>query len=437
WMREAVFYQIFVDRFARGDATKCEKYIDQKWNDIPTPKTFAGGDIKGVIEKLDYIKNLGCNAIYLTPIFRSKSNHKYDISDYYNVDKHFGSNKDLKKLVETAHNKGMKIMLDAVFNHCSEDLNEWQDVVKNGKKSKYHDWFIIRGDKPTKNPLNYECFNSCTYMPKFNTSNKEVQRFLNDIASYYIKEYDIDGLRLDVSDEVSKDYWRNFRKIVKELKSDCVIIGENWHDSSPYLQGDQFDGIMNYAFTKICYDYFLDEKIDAVGLGHALSALLMRSSNQANRMMLNLLDSHDTHRFLTMVEGDKDKLATALALCYMYIGAPMIYYGTEIELNGGYDPDCRRTFDWNKLDEKIQTKEIISILSKLKERNELMNGEISFATDAELFVLNRISEKGHLRLLINNSSKNVGHELKGKLLCSHNYDGKSIHKTGFIIEEVK
>ncbi|MCL2861783.1 MAG: glycoside hydrolase family 13 protein [Firmicutes bacterium] len=437
WMKEAVFYQIFVDRFARGNFDKCDKYIDQKWDDIPTPKTFAGGDIKGIINNLDHIKNLGCNAIYLTPVFSSPSNHKYNITDYYTVDSHFGSNKCLKELIETARKNGIKIVLDAVFNHCGEDMKEWQDVVKKGKKSKYHGWFIINGYKPTKKPLNYECFSSCTYMPKFNTSNKEVQRFLIDISSYYIKEYDIDGWRLDVSDEVSFDFWRNFRRSVKSQKEDCVIIGENWHDASPYLQGDMFDSIMNYAFTKTCYEYFLDKSMNAKGLLERLSKILMNNSTQVNRMMLNLLDTHDTHRFLTLAKEDKNKLICALALCFMHMGAPMIYYGTELEMNGGYDPDCRRAFDWKRAEEKNKTKEVIMSLSELKKREELKSGGIRFSNEDEIFILERFNKNKAIKLYINNSGKDVELKTKGKILCSHNYENNTISSCGFVIEEVR
>lgn len=158
WMKTAVFYQIFVDRFHMGDREKDTSYINCKWGEIPNPKTFAGGDIRGIIEKLDYIKGLGCNAVYLTPVFESISNHKYDISNYYQVDRQFGTNEDLKELVKRAHEKGMRIVLDAVFNHCSERMAEFQDVLDKGAESEYFDWFVIRGDKINEEKDNYETF---------------------------------------------------------------------------------------------------------------------------------------------------------------------------------------------------------------------------------------------------------------------------------------
>ena len=221
--------------------------------DRPTPQSFAGGDLRGIIEKLDYIKGLGINAIYLTPIFQSVSNHKYDINDYRKIDPQFGTKEDLQELVAKAHAMGIRIVLDAVFNHCSMEMKEFQDVLVNGRQSPYYHWFLIDGDYPDPEQMNYECFASCNYMPKLNTANPETQEFLLDIAIYWIKEADIDGWRLDVADEVSHEFWRRFRKEVKNVKKDCVIIGENWHDAYPYLMGDQYDSIMNYSFTKLVW----------------------------------------------------------------------------------------------------------------------------------------------------------------------------------------
>ena len=366
WMKDARFYQIFVDRFNMGDDTKDTSYINMKWGDKPTPKSFAGGDIKGITQKLDYIKELGINSIYLTPIFKSISNHKYDISNYLEIDKDFGTQDDLKELVDKAHQKGMHIVLDAVFNHCSDKILQFQDVLEKGKESKYYNWFIIDGDKPDQKKMNYETFASCNYMPKLDTSNPEVRKFLIDIAVYYIKEYHIDGWRLDVSDEVSHDFWREFRRAVKKENPEAVIIGENWHDASVYLKGDQYDSIMNYAFTKACLDYWSSNTLDAKGMAERLGDLLARNSDTVNHMMLNLLDSHDTHRFYSEIGEDDNKFKAALCLLYLYPGAPCIFYGTEIKISGGYDPDCRKCMDWDKA-ARIKETDIYILLNKLSD----------------------------------------------------------------------
>lgn len=406
WMKTAVFYQIFVDRFHMADTEKDTSYINCEWGDIPTPKTFAGGDIKGIIEKLDYIKSLGCNAVYLTPVFQSISNHKYDISDYYRVDKHFGTNEDLKELVKTAHEKGMRIVLDAVFNHCSENMAEFQDVLKYGSKSRYYDWFVIWGDVISEDKDNYETFAACDYMPKLNTSNPKVQQFLIDIGTHYLTEYGIDGWRLDVSDEISHYFWRKFREAIKGTKKDAVIIGENWHDANSNLRGDQYDSIMNYSFTKACLDYFATESKNAQQMAWKLNELLMRNTDTVNAMMMNLLDSHDTHRFFKEVKEDRFKMKAALSLLYLFTGAPCIFYGTEILTVGGYDPDCRRCMDWSKTGENGDCSDIYFLLRRLSEirsKYQLAEGKIKIYAENDVFILQNSTAKRDIVLLINNT----------------------------------
>lgn len=366
WLRNAVFYQIFPDRFYRGDNDKDDGYINLEWGKRPTPKSFAGGDLKGVADKLGYISSLGATAIYLTSFFRAPSNHKYDTWDYFKIDPQFGTVDDLRELVRRAHELDMRVVLDAVFNHCGEGLPQWRDVLKNGDRSPYFDWFMIDGDAPAKKPLNYECFADCNYMPKLNTSNPACAEFLISVAEHWFGECDIDGWRLDVSDEIPHDFWRQFRKRVKEAKPDACIIGENWHDAEPFLRGDQYDSIMNYAFTKACMDYFATGTLDEQGLSDRLSNLLMRNTDMVNSMMLNLLDSHDTHRFLTLCKEDTAKLRAALALAYFFPGSVSVYYGTEIDMVGGYDPDCRRCFDWSA--EPGETAALMKQLSEIKEK---------------------------------------------------------------------
>ncbi|MBQ6807513.1 MAG: alpha-glycosidase [Lachnospiraceae bacterium] len=410
WMKNISFYQIFVDRFCKGNEEKDCSYINCKWGDIPTPSTFAGGDLQGIIEKLDYIKELGCTALYLTPIFQSISNHKYDIADYYKIDEHFGSGEDLYNLVQEAHKRGMRVVLDAVFNHCSEKLVQFRQVLEKGRQSEYYDWFVIQGDKPDPEKHNYETFAQCTYMPKFNTANPEVQKFLIDIGCYYITEYNIDGWRLDVSDEVSHDFWRQFRKAIKACKRDAVIIGENWHDAYSNLRGEQYDSIMNYAFTKACLDFFAKESINAKELAYKLNSLLMRNTDIVNGMMLNLLDSHDTHRFYSEVNKNKLKMTEALCLLYLFPGVPCIFYGTEILTHGGYDPDCRRCMDWEKASFDGEYKDIYKLLqelSQIRQRYDVAGGNVKIYEEQGVFVLENSTVQRKLWLMINNTDKNA------------------------------
>ncbi len=428
---DAVFYQIFVERFRKGNGTKDLSYINMNWGNIPTPKSFAGGDLNGITEKLDYISSLGANYIYLTPVFESVSNHKYDTTDYYTVDEMFGGKEALVTLVKSAHAKGLKVVLDAVFNHCSETNALFLDVKKNGAKSKYRDWFIITDFSP----LTYECFASCKYMPKFNTSNEEVCRYLIDIAKYWTQELNIDGWRLDVSDEVSHTFWRQFRKEIKALNNDCILIGENWHNANVYLHGDQFDSIMNYALTKACLDFFAFETLDGIGFSNKLNELLMRNSDTVNAMMLNLLDSHDTHRFLTRVNEDKNKLLCAIAVLFFYPGMPCIYYGTENEMVGGYDPDSRRAFDWSLEKTDNDVKSLIKLLSAIKKDSVFKSGSFYSTHRDNLVILERKSMKGTYRLTINADRKDAAYQSKN-IIVSSGIKGETIKPFGFVIEAI-
>lgn len=438
WMREAVFYQIFVDRFAQGDFNKDQSYITMQWGDTPTPKNFAGGDLLGILKNLDYLSDLGVTALYLTPIFKSPSNHKYDIVDYYEIDQQFGSKEQLKLLIETAHQKGMRVVLDAVFNHCSMLSKEFTDVLRKGRKSKYHDWFLIDGDFPDVKVVNYECFASCYYMPKWNTSNPMVQEHLTQIGLYWIREFDIDGWRLDVSDEVSHQFWRKFRIAVKNEKEDCVLIGENWHDAYPYLMGDQYDSIMNYAFTKACLDCFATGKLSAQGMSGRLNHILMRNMEQVNQMNLNLLDSHDTHRIFTQIGASKEKLLAALSLMFIFPGVPCLYYGTEICMEGGYDPDSRRTFDWNKDNWDKDILEKMKSLIQLKKDKRIQDGEVKIYSKSGLLVIERKLNKDKLVFYLNLSNQPQVFQLEGNVIIENQLENHQILLPyGFTLFEIE
>lgn len=428
WMKEAVFYQIFVDRFARGNFNKDDSYINMGWEDKPSPVSFAGGDLLGIVDKLDYLKDLGVNAIYLTPIFRSNSNHKYDIIDYFKIDPHFGDEEDFRKLVENLHARDMKLVLDGVFNHMSKDNPIFQDVLAKQKDSDYFDWFYINDDKT------YETFAKVPAMPKINTSNKKVQKYLIDVGKYWIEKFDIDGWRLDVSDEISHDFWRAFRKEIKGLKKDAVIIGENWHDGSSFLMGDQFDSIMNYSFTKASLDYFKGE-IDARAMAFRLNRVLVRNKDQVNRMNLNFLDTHDTLRFLTEVDGSEDKLLSGIALMTVFIGTTCMYYGTEIGLEGSYDPDCRRSFLWDRLGEKENLIRKIKEIFALKSKDAIREGGIRVKSDEGLLIIERFYGSSEIKLVINlNEARQI--DLGDfNILTSNGYEEGSLLENSFIVLE--
>ncbi len=407
WLNNAVFYQIFVDRFEKG-SEKDESYINAAWSELPTPSSFFGGDLDGICRHLDYIKGLGITALYLNPIFKSPSNHKYDTVNYYEIDEMFGGKEAFSRLITACRERGIRVILDAVFNHVSEGFEPFSDVLSLGQESKYFDWFIIDGDKISTERDNYATFASCKYMPKLNTNNEEVQTYLIDVAKHYITEYDIDGWRLDVADEVSHDFWRRLRREIKAIKPEAVLIGENWHNSESYLLGDQFDSIMNYGVTKAFLDYFARESIAEDGFAEALNAQLMRYTDTTNNMMFNLLDCHDTLRFFTEVKGDRDKLVRALLTLVFLPGSISLYYGTEILTEGGYDPDSRRTFDFCRLgDPEIRgiAGEVAYILG-LKSQPAIARGSVKIYSEGGYMNIERKSEEQTLVLK----------------LCFENYD---------------
>ncbi|MEC1750765.1 glycoside hydrolase family 13 protein [Bacillus mojavensis] len=360
WAKSTVWYQIFPERFANGREDLSPENVLPWGSKDPDVNDFFGGDLQGIVDKLDYVEDLGVNGIYLTPIFSAPSNHKYDTLDYYSIDPHFGDPELFRTLVSQIHQRGMRIMLDAVFNHIGSAFPQWQDVVKNGAQSRYKDWFHIHSFPVTEG--NYDTFAFTPDMPKLHTANPEVQRYLLDIALYWIREFDIDGWRLDVANEVDHAFWKTFKQAVSAEKPDIYILGEIWHSSEPWLRGDEFHAVMNYPFTEPMIEYFADRAIPASRMAHRLNAHLMNGMKQVNEVMFNLLDSHDTKRLLTRCRNDEKKARALLAFMFAQTGSPCIYYGTEIGLDGENDPLCRKCMVWDK---EKQNQEMHTFMKRL------------------------------------------------------------------------
>ena len=356
WVSKTVWYQIFPERFANGNAELTpEGSLD--WDSSIRPKTtdFFGGDLQGIIEHLDYLQDMGITGLYLCPIFESPSNHKYNTTDYFEIDRHFGDKETFRQLVEQAHLRGMKVMLDAVFNHMGDQSAQWQDVLKHGEKSAYKDWFHIQKFPVTNdklmNPkeLPYHTFAFASYMPKLNTANPEVKDYLLSVATYWIEHFDIDAWRLDVANEVDHQFWRDFRKAILAKKPDLYILGEVWHTSQPWLNGDEFHAVMNYPLSDSIKDYFLRGCKKTSQFIAEINCQSMYYKQQISEVMFNLLDSHDTERILATAKGDIQLVKSALAFLFLQRGTPCIYYGTELELGGAMDPDCRRVMPWDRV----------------------------------------------------------------------------------------
>ncbi len=367
WVKDAVFYQIFPDRFAKSERLQKSSNLEA-WDTLPTPHGYKGGDLYGVIEHLDHLEQLGITAIYFCPVFQSGANHRYHTHDYFNVDPMLGGNKALEDLIEAAHKKGMKVILDGVFNHASRGFFQFHDILENGAQSAYLDWFHVKGFPlnayGTKEPPNYEAWWGYPALPEFNTDTPAVREFLWSVGEYWISK-GIDGWRLDVPNEIDDDeFWREFRRRVKNINPQAYIVGEIWGDASRWLEGDQFDAVMNYVFTTIAFEFLAGNKIqkeiiadsgikhlstlNAPEFARKLEELLAVHPEEITQVQLNLLDSHDTPRALTVVGGDVPTIKLLTILQMTLPGTPCIYYGNEIGLMGERDPDSRRGMIWDE-----------------------------------------------------------------------------------------
>ncbi|HIK54996.1 MAG TPA: DUF3459 domain-containing protein [Synechococcales cyanobacterium M55_K2018_004] len=367
WVKHAVFYQIFPDRFARGQYPG-KRLLQQPgweaWNAPPTLQGYKGGDLWGVIEQLDYLQNLGITAIYFTPIFQSASNHRYHTHDYYQVDPLLGGNHAFATFLTLSHQRGIKVVLDGVFNHASRGFFQFNDILENGPYSPWVNWFRIQ-DWPLSaydgsHPANYEGWAGNRALPVFNHDNPDVREYLMQIAEYWV-QFGIDGWRLDVPYEIkAAGFWQEFRDRIKAINPEAYIVGEVWGDATEWLDGHQFDGVMNYLFTaptiaftagdRVILEYVETPHYDpypplsAVGYAQKIDTLLQRYPWEIQLTQLNLLASHDTARLLTIAGGDRASVELATLLLFTFPGAPSIYYGDEVGLAGALDPDSRRGF---------------------------------------------------------------------------------------------
>jgi neopullulanase len=388
WVQDAIFYQIFPDRFARSSHNPVANLPFESWDSAPTVHGFKGGDLYGVAEKLDYIKDLGVTALYLNPIFASASNHRYHTYDYYRVDPLLGGNEAFMELLEKAHQREIRVVLDGVFNHASRGFWQFNHVLECGEASPYKDWFFFDPERlsgrkhwgayPSTHEqkllqhedsitaIGYRGWWNLPALPKFNTNMPAVREFLFSVAEHWIR-LGIDGWRLDVATEIDDDsFWQEFRRRVRLINPEAYIVAEIWHESHRWLQGDQFDAIMNYDLTRPIMAFtggnYLDRRVihqqsNYRGIQNRIDAREFANQIEHNfglyqrnitYSQLNLLDSHDTPRFLSCVSGNKDSLKLAWLFLLTYPGAPCIYYGNEIGMDGEHDPYCRKSFPWEE-----------------------------------------------------------------------------------------
>ncbi|MBD2292629.1 glycoside hydrolase family 13 protein [Anabaena sphaerica FACHB-251] len=431
WVKHAVFYQIFPDRFAKSKQPHKRLLHDAKWENwdaSPTLQGYKGGDLWGILEQLDYIQSLGINAIYFTPIFQSACNHRYHTHDYYQVDPILGGNEAFKELLDAAHQRNIKVVLDGVFNHASRGIFFFHDILENGPHSPWVDWFKIEGwplaPYTGDAPANYVGWAGIRSLPVFNHDNPDVREYIMQIAEYWLK-CGIDGWRLDVPFEIkTPGFWQEFRERVKAINPDAYIVGEVWTDSREWLDGTQFDGVMNYLFTGPTIAFTAGDRVDleqvegrdyqtypplfAAEYAEKIEDLLKLYPWEIQLTQLNLLASHDTARLITIAGGDIATVELATLLLLTFPGAPSVYYGDEVGLTGALDPDCRRGFpleaNWNL--EILEThKQLISLRHKY-EALRIGNYQVLYA-ERTLYVFTRTLGNEELIIAVNVGNESV------------------------------
>jgi glycosidase len=425
WVKHAVFYQIFPDRFAVAELTPPLSLVPRRleaWQAAPTLQGYKGGNLWGIIQKLDYLQELGITAIYFTPIFQSASNHRYHTHDYYQVDPLLGGNEAFFRLLHAAHARGIKVVLDGVFNHVGRGFFFFNDIVENGPHSPWLDWFKIKGwpiaPYDGNRPANYEGWFDNRMLPELNHNNPAVREYIMRVAEHWIR-CGVDGWRLDVPFCIEiEGFWQEFRQRIKAINPNAYIVGEVWTDTRKWLDGTQFDGVLNYIFAGATIAFVAGDQvdpvhvedrdyepypgIDALTYAEKIQLLLHAHSWEIELTQLNLLASHDTARLLTMTNGDVDAVKLATLLLLTFPGAPSIYYGDEVGLPGGLDPDSRRGFppeaDWNQ-DILLCHKTLIALR---RARMSLRVGEYRFlGEDYQTYVFARIFEGDVLIVAVN------------------------------------
>lgn len=454
WVKDAVIYNIFPDSFAsfKGKITGVgdRKLFQNEHMETPEYTTSnLGGTIKGIGENAGYLKELGINCIYINPIFAAGEYHKYDTLDYFHIDPCFGTNEDFKEMVQIMHQYGIRVIIDGVFNHCGWKFFAFEDVVKNGEKSRCVDWFYgltfpVKRPKTPEEIPSYECFAYERLMPKLNTANKEVSEYLLKVGKYWVEEFDIDGWRLDVASEVNDDFWRQFRKAVRSVKEDCFIIGEVWESGSHWMQGDMFDSTMNYDVRKFSSYFFANGQIDSEIFDAAVTNMRLRYRKNLQYGQLNLLDSHDVSRFLSVCNENVDRWKLAVVFQMMFVGVPSIFYGDEQGLVGIKEVDYRRKMVFDDTSEFYAFyKELIAVR---KQENAIKRGNYRtiFAKSGSYVYAFERTYNGENLLVILNASECVvditnifarasGKAFKNTVLLQHNIDGNQLGAYGYLV----
>lgn len=357
WVPDTIFYQVFPDRFRNGD-TDNDPPGTAPWGSEPDRQHFQGGDLAGVIKGLAHLQRLGISGLYLNPIFTAGTNHRYDTWDYLTVDPHLGDVGVLRELVAEAHHRGIRVLLDGVFNHCGDGHAAFRDWRRNGAASVYAGWFI--GFPPQHDGVpDYQTCGGAAYLPKLDLTNASAREHVLRVATYWIEAAGIDGWRLDVPFKVAHEFWEAFRETVRSVAPDAYLLGEVWRDAKPWL--DVFDGVTNYRQRDNILGYCIHDALDGEDFAQE-TAELAAHHGDATPWMVNLVGSHDTPRLRTLAGGNADRTACAMAAMFTLPGVPLVYYGDEIGLDGDNDPGCRRAMPW---DDRVWDRRLMATVTQL------------------------------------------------------------------------
>ena len=433
WVRHTVWYQVYPDRFCRGGSGR-PGALPWRHGPVTNAERF-GGDLAGIAQKLPYLAGLGVNGLYLNPIFAARSFHKYDTTDYTRVDPDFGTEADLQELVRQAHANGIRVMLDAVFNHCGPGFAPWRDVVEKGPGSAWRDWFFINRwpvEEGRTDVGRYFSFSFHGGMPKLNTNHPAVQDYLIGLCEDWVRRYDIDGLRFDVGNEISHAFLRRLRVRLKALKPDLYLLGEIWHDAPAWLEGDEYDAVMHYPLQSAVRRFFEDESLPARAFGWQAGRCLAAYAPQVSAAQFTLLDSHDTIRLRSRVRSE-DEFWQQLAALFTLPGSPCVYYGTELALEGGRDPDCRRCMPWDELDTgagRARLDAMRSLIALRRTEPDLQGSEVTFCPGSGRLVRYR---RGGVEVCLNAGTAPAALMPGGAALFARGWDGRTLAPGGTLV----
>lgn len=442
WLKDAIVYNIFPDSFTE-EPLDLPVVIEHNQDLV---RNRLGGKLKNVLNRLDYVRAMGFNTIYLNPIFTAGEYHKYDVISYYEIDPLFGTNEEFKVLVKTIHQKGMKIIIDGVFNHSGSSFFAFKDILEKQEDSIYKDWyyelkFPVVYPKNMNDVPNYECFGYERKMPKLNTSNPEVIEYFMDVCRYWIAEYDIDGWRLDVADEVNSEFWREFRKVTKATKPDCVLIGEVWQKAAYYLDGSMFDSVMNYDFIKYAKEFFISRSVDAYGFDGLVSDMRVRYRESFVYSQLNLLDSHDVPRFLSVADNNLSVYNLAVIFLFTAVGVPSVFYGDEQGLTGVGELDYRQNMRFSGDESLI---DLFRKLTSIRSENRVVRTggykTLEAKEQSGLYVYSRFDETDEIVIALNNSPDSVELEVEldaYNILLEGSFNNSYLEPYGYLILKKK